>query len=189
MTIATVVASRRQEQRAMESEKRKQMQRTQKSHFRRASRVMAAYDRDRSGKLSEEEIRSLLTDLVDGDVVSEDEVSYIMALGDPTQSGQVPLQAVCDVITTFKTYLSLKPELDLLFDKYDLDGSGSLDKHEIRQLLADITEGKVSDEDVAWVMMQADVHRDELIVKPELLHAIAAWYAKLDERKSCCCLS
>merc|ERR1712118_123306 len=76
------------------------------------------------------------------------------------------------------------------FQKYDKDGSGSLDRAEFHSFLVELNEGElVKDDDVALVMQRADVSGDGMLQLVELIIAVSVWYCDvpvLNERRPPC---
>mmetsp|Transcript_38440 Transcript_38440/g.104109 ORF Transcript_38440/g.104109 Transcript_38440/m.104109 type:complete len:129 (-) Transcript_38440:54-440(-) len=78
-------------------------------------------------------------------------------------------------------------ELQEMEDKlstYDKSGTGALSKTELKDLLVDLNNGaEVQDQEVDWVMAEADIFGDGQIHKTELVMAIAAWYSHVEGSK------
>mmetsp|Transcript_91851 Transcript_91851/g.285700 ORF Transcript_91851/g.285700 Transcript_91851/m.285700 type:complete len:445 (+) Transcript_91851:1-1335(+) len=149
----------------------------------RIQELFVAYDKDRSGALELDEFRELLRDLNAGKEPSDQEYSFIMRLCDKDRDGKIGLGELHYAVRAWHSYCHLDDSVLRLFAEFDTDESGRLDPNELQQLLTAINGGKpVSQEEVLYVMEQADVVGDGAINRSELLGAVSCWYAHVDRR-------
>jgi len=84
-----------------------------------------------------------------------------------------------DALLAWHGYVNMPTAYIELFDRFDLDHNGSLDKSELQALLTKIAGVPVSESDVTEVLRTADVLGDGVINKEELLGAVGAWYVSV----------
>mmetsp|Transcript_78148 Transcript_78148/g.168964 ORF Transcript_78148/g.168964 Transcript_78148/m.168964 type:complete len:208 (-) Transcript_78148:46-669(-) len=163
--------------------------------------VMKKYDTNKSGKLEKDQVRKLLTDLDDstppGTEPTDEEFDFIMKIADCTVADDAIDHTELErTIKAWHAYTSKREEMDKLIDQYDKSGSGTLTRDELKTYLTDLNGGKeVAEEEVEWVMKEADVLGDGQIHRMELVMATATWYSNghqelEDQKKSkvCCIL-
>mmetsp|Transcript_38147 Transcript_38147/g.85445 ORF Transcript_38147/g.85445 Transcript_38147/m.85445 type:complete len:156 (-) Transcript_38147:219-686(-) len=155
---------------------------------------MKAYDTNKSGKLERDQLVKLLTDMdlstPAGQEPSQDEVDWVLKLADEEGDGCVNLKELEVAVTSWSTFTSKRTELEATLDKYDKSGSGRLEESELKEYLTDLNGGKdVSDEEVQWVLKQADAMGDGGINKLELVRATAEWYGFVARKQSCCVMT
>merc|ERR1711963_880217 len=64
-----------------------------------------------------------------------------------------------------------------IFNKFDADKSGYLERGEFIELLKEYNKGQTpKDEEIQWMLNVADKNEDDKISKSELLYAMQAWY-------------
>jgi len=152
-------------------------------------RVMRRYDVNKSGKLEEDQIRLLLTDLDDftprGTEPTEEELAFILKVADASGDGCLRLEEVEYAMKAWHVYTKRRQEMEdklLLFDK---SGSGTLTREELHSFLVDLNGGEAVDNmEVDWVMAEADIFGDGQIHKTELVMAVAAWYSHVEQRRT-----
>mmetsp|Transcript_31236 Transcript_31236/g.62996 ORF Transcript_31236/g.62996 Transcript_31236/m.62996 type:complete len:100 (+) Transcript_31236:367-666(+) len=96
------------------------------------------------------------------------------------------------------SYKECKAEIDLVFEKYDSDKSGGLDREQLKNLLTELNAGgEPKAEEVDFVLMHADVIGNGVVTKPELAKAVSVWYVHVEKKQqqtdavkpgSACCL-
>jgi len=166
--------------------------------------ILNKYDANESGKLEEEQVRRLLADLdhstPEGTPPTDEEVEFIMKMSDQSGDNCIGPSELEHAITAWRTYTVKKQHMGELIDKYDKSGEGTLSKEEMSAYLTDLNDGKeVSEEEVDWVIKEADVLEDGVISRIELVMATAAWYSHLEavaeaaaeekaKSKACCIL-
>lgn len=147
--------------------------------------IFMKYDRDRSGALEMGEFRSLLQDFNGGHAPSDQEYAFMMRVADKDHDGVISLGELHYAIRAWHSYCNLDDSVLRLFAEFDVDHSGRLDPGELRELLTTINGGvPVPWAEVQQVMVQSDVLGTGAISRSELLGAIAAWYARVDRKKT-----
>ena len=113
--------------------------------------------------------------------------------GQDQEIGKSELEAA---ISVWKRYLDSKPEIDEIFDKFDVNKSGKLEADQLKAFLTELNDGIApSDDEVKWVLESADGAVDGVaktggVNRTELTQAISLWYAHEDSlHKQCCILS
>lgn len=159
------------------------------------TRIFKAYDTNNSGKLEEDQVKKLLTDMDSSTPPntppSDDELKFIIKVADKAQDGCLEREELEYAIRAWSTYTKQRQLMEEKLTKYDKSGTGKLEKNELQEYLKDLNDGKeVSSEEVDWVMSEADVFGDGAMSRPELMMATAAWYAHVEEKKkdACCVL-
>lgn len=156
------------------------------------------YDTSKTGKMSREEMRALLTAVKrdalkepggSGNRSSKEEISASVAVSeelldevflyaDVSQDGQIEKQHLLAAIKKYKCLLLEREGLKELFAKHDRDKSGDLDESQLLTLLQEIAPAphKHADEgDAQFIMARCDVTRSGTITWAELKPAIATW--------------
>ncbi|CAJ1404844.1 unnamed protein product [Effrenium voratum] len=188
MTAAAVIAQRVAEFRD-EAETQAQEQ--------RAATVKEIFDRlddNGSGSLDRSEVRSLLQQLNKGADPTEEELTFVMKMAGEgavpppggradTRSLEIGKDNLMAAVTCWKVYQSSfageKSIGVILFKKFDPESTGYLEKDQLEAMLSDLSGGQeVTEDDLDFVLDQADVNRDGRISKMELNQAIAAWYQR-----------
>lgn len=149
----------------------------------RILKVFAQYDKKKNGKLDAAELKTLLQDY-SSKPVTDDEVTFVLRMADVKKTGAVERDELAGAMKVWSTYRDSGPMIDETFQKYDTDQSGKLDKEQLRKLLSDLNEGlPVSDEEVAWVLENADILGDGCISKIELTQAITYWMMHVEDEE------
>ena len=157
------------------------------------------YDTNRSGKLEREQIAKLLTDRDYSSPVgtppSDYELDFIVKLGDRSGDGCVERRELEIALIAWKTYTRQREKLEELIEKYDKSGTGKLEKEELKMYLTDLNDGNPpTDEEVEWVMSEADFMGDGAIRTQEIMMATQSWYSSHKEKEedkapACCSVS
>merc|ERR1711957_647651 len=154
---------------------------------------MKKYDTNKNGKLEEDQIKQLLTDLDDrspaGTAPDEDEFKFIIQAADDKGDGCLAMGEVEYAVRAWTVYIQKREKMEAKMKEFDKSGSGTLTKDELREYMKDINGGTPVDEaEVTWVMQEADLFGDGEIHKVELVKATALWYAHVKEKqKSSAC--
>jgi Ca2+-binding EF-hand superfamily protein len=140
-----------------------------------------------------EQLKKLLTDLstqYHPDVTpTDDETKYILTQCDASKNGCIDVSEVENVLFLWKTYLSLRPAINTVYDEFDTDKSGKLSADQLRAFMNQEKarlwpgEEKVADEDVAWLLEKADILKDGQIGRIEFVWCSALWTGELTARK------
>jgi Ca2+-binding EF-hand superfamily protein len=144
--------------------------------------VLLRWDKDRRGSLSFEELRAWLSSISESREITDLEVKWVMSMAaEDKMVDYTALRLTPELFTpaaeTFLSYNASREIIGSLFDEFDVDGNGKLDRNELRSLLTDLNEGVAPSEDhVSWVLDHADVIGHGVITRPELSKAISLWY-------------
>lgn len=173
---ASDVCKKRSDAAAFEDEKRKALQ-----------AVMDKYDTNKSGKLEEDQIRKLLTDIDDdtppGTPPTDDEIDFVLKVADQAGDNCLALTELEFAMRAWHIFTQNRSSMEEAIAKFDKSGEGTLNPSELKQYLISLNDGlDVTDEEVAWVMEEADLFGDGCIRKPELCMATSAWYCHAERK-------
>lgn len=177
MPNGAVVANRVREQR------RAARDRAEEARKKKLAEIFEKFDKDRTGKLSREEVKSMLMEAYRC-VPTDEELSFVMRMSDTRQpEGSLGRDEFVDALNCWACYMKEFSGSDsfgnVVFAKYDTDETGKLSKPQLRDLLVELNGGQpVCDEDLDWVLTQADILGDGQVNKIELSQAVAAWFQK-----------
>jgi Ca2+-binding EF-hand superfamily protein len=144
------------------------------------------YDKSGSGSLSEDEVRTMLTDLDNstpaGTPPSDEELKFIMKVADWSETNTISKAEVSYVVSAWTILTAKRQNMETVLKEFDTSGDGKLSKEELAAYLTKLNGGlEVAPEEVEWVMSQADVFGDNAIRGPEIVMASAAWFAHVEE--------
>merc|ERR1719253_1435877 len=110
------------------------------------TKIFKKYDTNNSHKLEEDQVKQLLTDLdystAPGTEPSEEELHFIIMLCDSKRSnGCIDRSELKDAINAWKAYLAQRDNMTLALNKYDVSGTGKLEREEIKAYLTDLNSG------------------------------------------------
>lgn len=162
---------------------------------RKAIKCLEKYDTDKSGKLDREQLTSMLTDLDSstppGTAPSDEEVKFILASADFTGTtfgfadGCIGTEEIVDAIVAWQTWTSHREYIDGVFEKFDAEKNGQLNKAELKAYLTQLNgDVDVTDHEVAWVLKISDLSHTGQLNKPEVLRATAEWFVYVKKGKS-----
>lgn len=99
---------------------------------------------------------------------------------------------ILPAIQAWQAYKHNEPFINAVFEKFDTDRTGKLNKDQLRALLTELDDGNPpSNEEVDWVMACADAQdgdNDNAIDRTELMYAISLWFTHVDQKRSASCL-
>jgi len=167
-------------------------------------KLFNTYDSNKSGVLEEDQVKKLLTDLDEytppGTDPTEEELDYVLKVADTNKDNSISLEELENAIKVWDAYLKNRDEMTRRLKHFDKSGDGKLGPDELKAYLTKLNGGmEVTDEEVAWVLREADVFGDGQIGLTEMVKATAAWYvhprprrkanAETDEEKKqgCAC--
>mmetsp|Transcript_56198 Transcript_56198/g.176095 ORF Transcript_56198/g.176095 Transcript_56198/m.176095 type:complete len:199 (-) Transcript_56198:89-685(-) len=154
----------------------------------RQRELVAKYDSDCSGQLDLDQVRRLLSETC-GQEVAKEEAEYFWKRFDRSGQGGISRLEVEGMLVSFHCYMNNKAEADKYMAKYDTSKTGSLSRSELKALMIDLNGGEaVSEEEVDFVLNQADLLGDGRIAKPEIVRAVTMWYAYVEDHKACCAI-
>lgn len=147
--------------------------------------LFSAFDRDDSGQLEPEEFRRLLHQFNDKQVVSEQELNFMLSVADVDRNGAISLAELHYALRAWHSYRHLDDSVLSLFAEFDVDESGRLDVEELKDLLTAMNGGTpVPRQEVQYVMERGDERGDGAVNRSELLGAIATWYMHVDRNRT-----
>lgn len=162
------------------------------------TRIFNQYDTNKSHKLEKDQVRKLLTDLDSSTPPdtppSDEELNFIIKVADKAEDGCLARGELDYALRAWMTYIHKRATMEETLGKFDKSGTGKLERGELKEYLTHLNGGKeVAEDEVEWVLSEADVFGDGAMSKPELLMATSAWYAHVQESKntggsSCCTL-
>lgn len=160
------------------------------------TRIFRKYDTNLSHKLEPDQVKLMLTDLDSstppGTPPSDEELQYILKLcDDKCTNGAIDRSELKTAVISWKVYVKQRDQMTAAIEEFDKSGTGKLERPELKAYLTSLNGGiDVTDEEVEWVLSQADVFGDGACNKPELAKATAAWYSHVKEQqqKSSCCV-
>mmetsp|Transcript_94438 Transcript_94438/g.262278 ORF Transcript_94438/g.262278 Transcript_94438/m.262278 type:complete len:201 (+) Transcript_94438:74-676(+) len=159
--------------------------------MRQLKQVLTKYDTNRSHRLEEDQVKKLLTDINHGEAPSDLELCFIIKLCDSKCSnGAIDLSELKTAIESWKSYLHHRDKIQEALSQFDKSGTGKLERPELQSYLVHLNGGlEVTEQEVDWVLSQADVFGDGACSTPELVMATGAWYTHVEDkrRKEACC--
>lgn len=147
------------------------------------------YDTDKSGKLDESQVKKLLTDLDSSTPPdtppSDEELHFILKVADKAHGGDhLEMQELEYAMKAWGACTAKRTEMEQALAKYDKSHTGKLEKNELKEYLKELNGGKeVSDEEVDWVLSEADVFGDGACSKTELVIATSAWFSHVEHER------
>eukprot|EP00931_Biecheleriopsis_adriatica_P030546 TRINITY_DN18003_c0_g1_i2.p1 TRINITY_DN18003_c0_g1~~TRINITY_DN18003_c0_g1_i2.p1 ORF type:complete len:216 (+),score=57.00 TRINITY_DN18003_c0_g1_i2:101-748(+) len=163
-----------------------EVKQSRRSSYKRMSEKVAQYDTSDSGALDRLDLQALLEDLNDGKPVMKEELDFFFSVNDTSGDGKIGPDELPAVLETWKSHIHSIPEVRTIFEKFDKNRDGHLQKEELRKLLIELNDGEdVEDEELDYVLEEADLMENGVISIIELKRAIAFWYhnVELKERK------
>ena len=120
------------------------------------------------------------------------------------EADALPRAALLDSVSKYRYYLARRTTIDKMFEQFDLDENGKLDRRELRKALQSsednrptravhniVVELRVMQGDVEAILDDADANNDGNIDRSEMLPALAAWSniadMKIEKKKSAGC--
>jgi len=150
---------------------------------------MDKYDTNKSGKLEEDQIRKLLTDIDDGTPPgtppTDEDIDFILKVADHAGDSCIELKELEFAMKAWHVFTTNRSSMEEAIAKFDKSKEGTLNKEEMKQYLMSLNDGlDVTDEEVDWVMEEADLFGDGVIRKTELCMATSAWYCHSEAKPS-----
>jgi Ca2+-binding EF-hand superfamily protein len=158
------------------------------------------YDTNKTGTLEEANVKKLLTDLDNstppGTPPTDEELQFIMKVGDQKcQNGCIDRSELKEAILAWRSYIKKREEMQKAIAEHDKSGTGALNAEELKAYLVTLNDGQeVTDEEVQWVLGEADVLGNGVITAPELVKAVNIWYVHVEQQeeekkaKAKCCV-
>eukprot|EP00746_Dinoflagellata_sp_MGD_P007862 gnl/MRDRNA2_/MRDRNA2_115649_c0_seq1.p1 gnl/MRDRNA2_/MRDRNA2_115649_c0~~gnl/MRDRNA2_/MRDRNA2_115649_c0_seq1.p1 ORF type:complete len:197 (+),score=49.76 gnl/MRDRNA2_/MRDRNA2_115649_c0_seq1:81-671(+) len=159
-------------------------QRVEVSWEKRIDEVFKQYDTNKSGVLERDQLKNLMQDMNGGYEVPDQDVDDLMALGDNSNEGSINKDEVLFAMQMWQDCLRTLPKIQGFMAKHDLDKTGKLDRAELKKLLEDLNDGvAVPNDEVSWVLEEADLIGDKKIGRLELQKAITLWYYHVEQKQ------
>lgn len=139
------------------------------------------FDENHDGKLDRDEIQLLLAHVYpDLPPATPESINLLLEkLGAVDDHDDVVA-----VIVRYGCYICEKQELDAVFQEFDHNDNGVLDKSELQQLLAKVhPTWAATPSDVAHILSQCDENNDGVLQREELLLAVASWKETVSKKK------
>jgi len=174
---------RKRVQQANLAEKRKSELEKQKEEVEsKMTKLFNQYDTNGSGKLEKDQVQNLLTDMdfstPEGTPPSDEELNFILKIADRSGDGCMDRSELQTALIVWKTFTKGREQLEETLKKYDKSETGKLEKPELKAYLTELNDGKEpSDEEVDWVLSEADFMGDGAIHTTELVMATQSWYS------------
>jgi len=175
---------------AAASPRRIAVQEAREQAHKKLQRIFDEMDLDGNNLLTRDEVREALTKLdVNGEVPSEEDLTYVIRMADRDKTGTIDRGEMNVLGAVWKALQNDKSSIDKCFDSYDQNGSGVLEKDQVTAILTTLNGGmKPAEDEVDWVIEQADVQGNKALDRDELKTAITIWYGYVVHRprKSLC---
>lgn len=159
--------------------------------------MIERYDENNDGVLDRKEVRRLLIDISPHHNVTQDELAFVFKIANATGDGYFKASEMCKLLSCWHNYQSSRPEIELHFLKHDPEGTGRLDRKQLKCLLEELSGARsdaiqgqhyiVTPSEVEWVMKQASVLKRDYLTKPELRRALALWQVQVQNQQIACC--
>ena len=113
---------------------------------------------------------------MEGSPPTQEELDFIIKLGDRSGDGCIKRTEWTAIMLDWHKYTKEKDRLQQLMTKYDKNGSGRLEKDELTCFLTGINNGKeCTDEQIDWVMREADIFGDGAVRTQAIIKATEAF--------------
>ena len=149
--------------------------------------LMEKFDVSKTGDLDAEEVRMLCEAIMNevtpelGGVTDED-VAEVMCLGGENVKPAVTFDQLPTALSTLLAIKAENKKIYELYEKHDIDSTGSLSKEQLKPMMTELNEGIIpTDEDLDFIIKRFDVSGDGAIQPSELKGVIAAWYCLAEE--------
>ena len=140
MTVATAALTghRRRHQQGLARRKR-QIEAQKLADYEAAARVIRTIDADGAGVLTPEQIRELVCEVTGQQIIDDDGLNLVIASArkEACVPGsevlvEIPCEAVLRALSKYRLYLQRRPEIDALFDRWDIDKDHKLAPNELK---------------------------------------------------------
>ena len=150
------------------------------------------------------EVMGVGTDTLDADGYGLVVNHALKVAGLTEEVDALPRAALLDSVSKYRYYLARRATIDKLFEQFDLDANGKLDRRELRKAVQSsednrptravhniVVELRVMNSDIESILDDADANNDGCIERSEMLPALAAWSMladmKIEKKKSAGC--
>ena len=150
------------------------------------------------------EVMGVGTDTLDADGYGLVVNHALKVAGLTEEADALPRAALLDSVSKYRYYLARRATIDKMFEQFDLDENGKLDRRELRKAVQSsednrptravhniVVELRVMNSDIESILDDADANNDGCIERSEMLPALAAWSMladmKIEKKKSAGC--
>ena len=150
------------------------------------------------------EVMGVGTDTLDADGYGLVVNHALKVAGLTEEADALPRAALLDSVSKYRYYLARRATIDKMFEQFDLDENGKLDRRELRKAVQSSEDNRpsravhnicvdlrVMNSDVEAILDDADANNDGHIDRSEMLPALAAWSniadMKIEKKKSAAC--
>jgi len=106
-----------------------------------------------------------------------EDIDFIYNAADGDNNGVLDPEELNFAFRMYRVWTDNHKKFEEKFQKYDKDGSGSLDSTEFHKFLLELNDNQlVKNDEVAWIMERADVSGDGKLQFLELIIAVSVWY-------------
>lgn len=166
--------------------------RNQRSEQRKLDQLFDLFDTDHSNVLGPSELKKAVREVNINKYgkpmePSDDDVKFMIKTCGAAGSDGIDRKELKKALSAWDMYVDSKEHTDMIFDKYDVNRSGRLERPQLRAYLLDILalEGEygITEDDVEYVLKHADKTETGSVTKMELHGASAAFMKRRDEEK------
>jgi len=200
MAVRAAVAHKKERNEA----ERRRLAEEQKKQDLKALEVVKTYAGEGATGLSHSQLKECLADIAkdfarntesaDFVVPTDDETTFVLRMtiqnheGDEAEDrNEVKISEVTEAVTIWGTFLMLRPQISLTFDKFDADKSGKLNPEQLKEYMnsmLDTGDPDVTDEDVKWLLGKGDLVGDGQIGRIEWLFCSTVWNREVVKRRA-----
>jgi Ca2+-binding EF-hand superfamily protein len=156
------------------------------------------HDTNHSGVLERDQLEQLLMEIEPDASPNSQILQTLMSKAegrDTTGDGQVDTsgisrEKILATVENYREYARQQGYLDVIFKKFDTNGSGKLEKNQLHKLLVQVSpDSEVAEADTEFVLEHCDLDGTNAISRDEVLPAIAKWKELVEEKqkkRGCC---
>jgi len=158
--------------------------------------IFKKHDVSKTGSLNREELGAMLQELAGGEAPTEEELTFVLITADATDKkmdGEIGHHELETAIAVWNRYLHSKPDIDIIFEKFDKNQSSKLEAKELKAFLTELNDDiEPTDQEVQFILDSSDgavegISKTGGINRTELTQAISLWYAHTDKVHRKCC--
>eukprot|EP00281_Chroomonas_sp_CCMP1168_P023599 CAMPEP_0206231934 /NCGR_PEP_ID=MMETSP0047_2-20121206/11118_1 /ASSEMBLY_ACC=CAM_ASM_000192 /TAXON_ID=195065 /ORGANISM="Chroomonas mesostigmatica_cf, Strain CCMP1168" /LENGTH=214 /DNA_ID=CAMNT_0053655579 /DNA_START=88 /DNA_END=732 /DNA_ORIENTATION=+ len=155
-------------------------------------KMLQKYDKSKTNTLNKDEVGDMLQDLNKGVRPTDEEITWVLHVADSQNmdlDNELDVNEIEHAIDAWHSYTSNANMIKDVFNRYDINNSGQLEKPQLKAFLTELNEGvHPTDQEVDAIMREADgqvVLPSGGINKTELMFAISLWYTHTESTKKC----
>lgn len=153
------------------------------------------FDVNKSGDLCKAQLKALLTTMEPTNEPSDEAIDFLMqkyAVHGGDHKNGIKKDSLASVIKTFRAYSKERKLIDRIFDEFDKNKSGALERDQLMDLLIRIAQEspespplvEVGEGDVDYILSICDVSNTGSILREEVVPALATWRELLIDKKT-----